>query len=148
MQRRTSFECTSPWVATSSTTQVAAELPQQTSSQWNSSSTASYLHPTQNLWHLTSRISIICHPWNATIISEWSWNCFLKTSLTSMAYESKQITMEIHTVKSAVECTVFPRQASFPRNSSSNIYSKQDSSKAKSRQDIGNTSGGPSASHW
>jgi hypothetical protein len=38
--------------------------------------------------------------------------------------------MEMSTEKSAVECTVFPRQASLPRNSSSNNYSKQDTPKA------------------
>jgi hypothetical protein len=52
-----------------------------------------------------------------------------------------------HNGKSAVGCRVLPRQASLPKNSLSNDYSKQDAPKAKSHQDIGNTSGDQSASH-
>ncbi len=73
---------------------------------------------------------------------------FPKTSSTYTTFRTKWITMKMSTVKSAVECTVFPRQASLPRNSLSNIYSKQDTTKAKTCQDIGNTSEDPSVSLW
>ena len=54
----------------------------------------------------------------------------------------------MYTAKYDVECRDYPKRASLHRNYYKSNYLRQDTTKARSHQDTGNTTGDPSASHW
>ncbi len=65
-----------------------------------------------------------------------------------MTYATRLMPPATYTAKYDAECTDYPKRASSHRNYFTSDYLKQDTARARSHQDIENTTGDPSASHW
>jgi hypothetical protein len=68
--------------------------------------------------------------------------------LKNTTYTTKWTPQAMFTAKSDVACMDFPKQESSCRNYLKSDYLRQDTVKARSLQDTGNTTGNPVASHW